>query len=211
MALAQMNRPAILASAAKGITIFMIWATVNTGPFLVGTVVSSENMMWSPERLRALLTLRYAALEWDAVVGVSGNVIQELEYSSVGVFGVGGLLLANLVESYEEIVVNRLGIVEESTNNGLNAVDAFVIEGWSERRFGGILDIGAIDHGSVPVRRNLAFLGVRIIPFEAESDDVVIHGEAAGALSLIPLEVDASIQITLPIFGDVVVLLEDIA
>ena len=49
-----------------------------------------------------------------------------------------------------------------------------------------------------------------MIPFKAESVDVVIHGQAAGALSVIPLEVDASIHITLPIFGDVVVFLEGI-
>ena len=115
--------------------------------------------------------------------------------------------MAKLVESDYELVVNRLGIVEESTYYGLDAVDAFVIEDWAERRFGGILDLGAIDDGNVPVRRKLAFLGVGVIPFDAESGDVVIHGEAADALSVIPVEVDARIQITLPIFGDVVVLL----
>ena len=78
-------------------------------------------------------------------------------------------------------------------------------------RFSGILDLGAIYDGGVLVRGKLAFLGVRMIPFEAESGDVVIHGEAAVALSVIPLDVDASIQITLPIFGDVVVFLEGIA
>ena len=85
-----------------------------------------------------------------------------------------------------------------------------VIEGWTERRFGGVLDIGAIDDGSVLVRRKMAFLGVRMITFEAEIGDVFIHGEAAGAMSVFPLEVDASIQITLPIFSDVVVFLEGI-
>ena len=66
MALAQMNRPAILASAAEDITNLMIWEIVRTGPLLVGTVVSSESMMCAPARLRALLTLRYAALECPA-------------------------------------------------------------------------------------------------------------------------------------------------
>ena len=93
----------------------------------------------------------------------------------------------------------------------MDAVDAFFIEGWAERRFCGALDIGAIDDGSVPVRGKLAFLGVRMIPFEAESGDVVIHGEAADALGVIPLEVDAGIQTTLSFFGDVVVFLAGIA
>ena len=101
--------------------------------------------------------------------------------------------MAELVERNKELVVNRLGIIEESTDYGLNAVDAFVIEGGAERGFRGIFDLGAIDYGSVPVRGNLAILGVRMISFEAESGNVVIHGKAEGAMSVIPLEVDAGI------------------
>ena len=48
------------------------------------------------------------------------------------------MLLAELVERNKELVVNRLGIIEESTDYGLNAVDAFVIEGGAERGFRGI-------------------------------------------------------------------------
>ena len=118
--------------------------------------------------------------------------------------------MAKLVESDKEIFVSRLVSVEDITDYGLDAVDAFVIEGWTERRSGGVLDIGAIDDGSVSVRGKLAFLGVRMITFEAESVDLVIHGEAEGALSVIPLEVDSGIHITLPIFGVVVVFFEDI-
>ena len=55
------------------------------------------------------------------------------------------------------------------------------------------MDLGAIYDESVSVRGKLAFIGVRIIPFEAESGDVVVHGETAGAISVLPLEVDASI------------------
>ena len=77
------------------------------------------------------------------------------------------MLLVNIVETDKELVVNLSGIVEESTDYGLDAVYAFVIEGWAERRFGSVLDLGAIYDGSVSVRINLAFLGVRMIPFEA--------------------------------------------
>ena len=93
-----------------------------------------------------------------------------------------------------------MGIVEEITDYRSDVENAFVIEFWTERRFVHVLDLGAIDYGSVIVRGNLTFLGVRMIPFEAEIGNVVIHGEAAGALSVIPLEVDAGIQMTLPIF-----------
>ena len=112
--------------------------------------------------------------EGDAVVGVSGNITQDLKEGSVGVFGGGGLLLVKLVVTNEEIVVNRSGIVEDSANYVLDTEYAFVIEGWTERILGGLLDLGAIDDGSVLVRVNLAFLVVRMIPFEAEICDVVI-------------------------------------
>ena len=108
--------------------------------------------------------------------------------------------MAELVESNEELVVHRSGIIEKSSDYGLNAVDDFVIEGGAERGFGGILDLGAIDDGIVTLQGKLAFLGVRMIPFEAESGNNFVHGEAAGAMSVIPLEVDAGIQMTLPIF-----------
>ena len=61
-----MNRPDILALAAEDITNLMIWATVRTEPLLVGTGVSSESMMYTPARLRAFLTLRYAESECPA-------------------------------------------------------------------------------------------------------------------------------------------------
>ena len=75
--------------------------------------------------------------------------------------------MSNIVESDEELVVKSLGIVEESTDYGLYGVDAFFIEVWAERKFSGLLDSGAIYDGSVPVRGKLAFLGVRMIPFQA--------------------------------------------
>ena len=73
------------------------------------------------------------------------------------------------------------------------------------------MDLGAVDDGSVPVQEKLEFLGVRMIPFKAESGDVVVHVEAAGVMSVIPLEFDSGIHIALPIFGDVVVFLEVIS
>ena len=50
-----------------------------------------------------------------------------------------------------------------------------------------------------------------MVVFEEESCDVFIHCEVAGACSIVPGEVDACVEIALPVFGDVVVLLEDVA
>ena len=43
---------------AEDITNLIIWATVRTGLFLVGTWVSSDIMMWAPARIWVLMTLR---------------------------------------------------------------------------------------------------------------------------------------------------------
>ena len=56
----------------------------------------------------------------------------------------------------------------------------------------------------------LTLLGVRVIPLEAEVGNVVVHGEAAGALGVVPLEIDASVQVTLPVFSDIIVFFEGI-
>ena len=43
MALAQMKRPEISASATEDVTFLMIWAMVRTGPLMEGTGVSSDS------------------------------------------------------------------------------------------------------------------------------------------------------------------------
>ena len=50
-----------------------------------------------------------------------------------------------------------------------------------------------------------------MVEFEEEGSNVFIHSEAAGACNIVPGEVDACVEIALPVFGDVVVLLEDVA
>ena len=46
---------------------------------------------------------------------------------------------------------------------------------------------------------------------EEKGCDVFIHSEAAGACSIVPGEVDACVEIALPVFGDILLLLEDAA
>ena len=66
ISLAQMKRPASSASAAEDMMFLMICATVRTGPLYVGAGTFSESIMCAPARLRALVTLRYAASECAA-------------------------------------------------------------------------------------------------------------------------------------------------
>ena len=55
------------------------------------------------------------------------------------------------------------------------------------------MDFGAINNGYVLVGGNLTLLGVRLIPFEAEVNDVVIHGKATGAMGVFPFDINASV------------------
>ena len=62
--LAVMNKPASSASAAEDMKKLMIWATVRTGPLSCGTTSYSNRNMYAPARLRALVSLIYAASEF---------------------------------------------------------------------------------------------------------------------------------------------------
>ena len=54
----------------------------------------------------------------------------------------------------------------------------------------------------------MTLLGVGVITLEAEVGDVVIHGEATGAMDVVLFEIDAIIQVSFPVFSDVIVLFE---
>ena len=48
-----------------------------------------------------------------------------------------------------------------------------------------------------------------VVELDAEVCDVVFHCEAAGAIDVVPLKVDAVVQVSLPVFSDLVVLFQD--
>ena len=72
------------------------------------------------------------------------------------------------------------------------------------------MNFGAISDGCLLVGGKLTLIGVRVIPLEAEVRNVVVHGEATGAAGVVPLVIDSGVQITLPVFSDVVVFFEGI-
>ena len=61
------------------------------------------------------------------------------------------------------------------------------------RSFGGVLNLWSIDDRGVPVRGVLRFLGVGVIELGSQVCDLVVHREAAGALEIVPSEVNYSI------------------
>ena len=67
------------------------------------------------------------------------------------------------------------------------------------------MNFGAIENGCVLVGEKLTLFGVRVIPLEVEVGNIVVHGEVTGALGVVPLEIYAGIQVTLPVFSDITV------
>ena len=61
------------------------------------------------------------------------------------------------------------------------------------RIFRGVLNLCSIDDGGVTVRGVLRFLGVGVIKIGVQVCDLVVHREAAGALEIVPSEVNYSI------------------
>ena len=63
----------------------------------------------------------------DDIVRISGYIIKELEKGRVGVFCCGRLLLANIVDTNKDFVINSLRIIKEIAKNGLDEGDACVV------------------------------------------------------------------------------------
>ena len=59
--------------------------------------------------------------------------------------------------------------------------------------FHGVLKFFPIDDGGVTVRGVLRFLGFGVVELGAQVCDEIVHHEAAGALDIVPSEVNASI------------------
>ena len=118
--------------------------------------------------------------------------------------------MAELAEGDEELVVDGAGVVSDGANELLDAELAGVVQEWAVWGFGGVLDFGAVVDWSVLVGRVLSFLGVGMVELGAQLSDVVVHRQAAGALGVVPGEVDARVEVALFVDGDVVVFAEGV-
>ena len=96
---------------------------------------------------------------------------------------------SNFTDSMEKFVVHCSCVVKECTHNALNAFDAKGIKGGGSVGVGGVLDFGTISDGSSLVRRENWSLGFLMVIFGEHGVDVVFHGEATGALGVVPGEV----------------------
>ena len=72
------------------------------------------------------------------------------------------------------------------------------------------MHLGTVVNRSVTVRRVLRFLVIKLVELGAQLNNVVLHREAAGALGVVPGEVDACVEDAFFIDGDVLVFAEDV-
>ena len=73
------------------------------------------------------------------------------------------------------------------------------------------MNFGAILDWCVLVGGDLIILWVGLIPLEVEVGNIVVYGYATGALGVVPLEIDAGVQVTLLFFSDILVFFEGIS
>ena len=116
MDLAQMKRTESLASAAEDMPFLSIWAIVRTGPLREGTwgVLGEHDLSAGATASTGDVKIRGvgvggedhgAGLVEDAVVGVGGEVVEELTEVSLGELGGCGLCGSKVTKGKEELVV----------------------------------------------------------------------------------------------------------
>ena len=152
----------------------------------------------------------FAGSEGDAVIGVGCAVIKKLVDFLVGACCGCCLFGAYVTKRVEELVVYCSGVVKQGPNDSLDAFDTVIVKEvagvfiWSELSFGTEVDGCCFGWGE------LSFLGDGMIILEEDCCDVFIHGEATGSFLVVPDEVDSGVEIAIPVFGEIVVLLDGV-
>ena len=100
---------------------------------------------------------------------------------------------ADGAEADKDLVVDGSFYIHQGSDNAFDLPDTLVFERRAVLVFGGILSFCTINNGYVLVGGNMKLLGVGVIPFEAEVEDVVRHGKATGAMGVFPFDIDASV------------------
>ena len=118
---------------------------------------------------------------------------------------------ANFAEGDEELVVNCATVIEEGSDDGLDSLEAGVVEFEAGIGRVGELLLGAIVDLGVAKRSELGFGWKGMAPFGKEVLDEVLDGKRARAFGVVPVEVDASKTGAGLVLGDTVVLKDYVA
>ena len=111
----------------------------------------------------------------------------------------------------EEVVVDRAAVPQEGSNNALDALDARIVKRKAGIRLRGVLSLGTIRYGGMLVWRELGISGKRLVVMSKDLGDVALHGYAASAFVVVPVEVHACKIGAFPVLGHGVILLKDVA
>ena len=118
--------------------------------------------------------------------------------------------MTDLAQGNEGFVVDDAGVVPDGANELSDAKFAGGIKRRAVRSFCRVLNLGAVIDGSVAARRMLGLAGIGMVKLGAQFGDIVFHREAAGALGVVPDQIDAYIQVALLVDCDLVVFAEGI-
>ena len=131
----------------------------------------------------------------------------------VGIGEFGGCILrgAKSAEGDKELVVNCVAVIEEGADDGLDLLEAGVVEfGAGVGRVGELLLGAKVDWGVA--KRSVSGFGWKgMAPFEEDVIYVVLDVKTAGVFGVFPVEVNAGKTGAGPVLSDIVVLKEDVA
>ena len=122
-----------------------------------------------------------------------------------------GLMGTNGTEGNGEFVVDRMNVPQEGANDALDALDDRIVKRRAGIRLHGVPSLGAIQYGGIIVRRELGLGGKRVVVMSEDLGDVALHGYTASAFGVVPVKVHACELGSLPVLGDGVMLLKDVA
>ena len=118
----------------------------------------------------------------DAVIKVSGEVVEELTEVGIGEIGGCGLCGSKVAEGNEELVVYCAAIIQEGAEDGLDSFDTGVVEfGAGVGRVGELM-FGTINDGCLAKGSMLRFRWDGVAPFKEEVFNVILDVQATGAV-----------------------------
>ena len=155
-------------------------------------------MMWAPTRLHALLTLSYACFRMvregritvsinNSVVGIGGNIIEQLRDGLICMFCGGYLLRDNFTKGHKDFAIDSTCVLQETSNNFLDAFYYSGVQGRNWFRFSCILSLGPKINFNMAMWWELSLVWVRMIVSEKEPSNVIFHREATSAFLIFPV------------------------
>jgi len=138
-------------------------------------------------------------------IRMGGTIIEQVhEGLHGGLHGAGSLLGGKGTKGNQHGGVNCMGIIQEDTNNFLDAFAIVSIKGSSVVWCRGILDFGTITGVLPSVWGMLRTSGMGVTKVQKGMFNIARHGQINGMVGIVPLEGEAAVTGGGPIFGDMI-------